>query len=51
MTRFAMVKVSGIWPNNPTFHAAFAARHAAAVGRLVMGEKSDTTISFKTLGP
>jgi len=51
MTRFEMVTVSGIWSNNPTFHAAIAARRALALGHLVMGEKSDTTISFKTPGP
>jgi len=51
MTRIEVVTVSGIWPNNPTFHAAVAAGHAPALGSVVMGEKSDTTISFKTLGP
>jgi hypothetical protein len=47
-----MVKVSGIYPKNPTPYPAGACRvRPGGWGLLVLGEKSDTTISFKTLGP
>jgi hypothetical protein len=51
MSGLKMVKVSGICPKNPTLYAEGACRvYPGGWGLLVLGEKSDTSISFKALG-